>query len=296
MADPISALQEEQLRLQPMLDRLLGLAALWADPPAPPRGQGEKSPHPPGSSRFNESGDPALAFVANTGAASAGPEALPGSAVSQPALPGLPQLMPWIRALPAPTGATPDDTRAATDSLSVASARLLRRGQLPSAPSNQAASGPFDAAVRMAPASQPSPPTATTDRGPAQPQLPDGAGPPAAPGRDPAMMASRGPMPDSSEPGELARLGMLLAATAAAGAPMGTAPTRAAPATSRYPGIMTNPASSPARSDAAFPWPVATSRGAALEPAPSVVGGDSLEDRLADILERAAAEAGVLLP
>lgn len=294
MADPLSALLAEQARLQPMLERLLQLAALWADPVARPAGEGDAAVAEPGAESADAATSRAMALGAAGIAASPPPadELAHATGVAPSVATGLPTADRAI-ASPEIREAVPSGARQMGGLAASVVAAQLSTGRGPTQGGARAAAGPFAAAMRMAQHLSPSP--LTGSRGLAPLGLQPG-GSDRLPGWDSAgEAATRLGVPATAssvddEPGGLARLGMVLAAAASGGvagpAPGGRGMAGGAMALSAPLG----------RGGDAPVGAVSAWRGGVGEPGPGVGAGDALEERLADILERAAAEAGVLLP
>jgi len=294
MAD-LAALLAEQDRLRPMLDRLLGLAALWADRAAPEdrraadvarvaddaapvalaRGgpsasQGAGRPvHTGAGARHGTSG---MIMPHNDLAPSADlPREISPAAHTVAAPSGLEHSPP-----PLPRGTEPatfDSRRdaaplaaatfpAMNNAVPVARLPALRgrsAGRMPPAPAPAAAAAPFAAVAAMAapPDVQPSRPSSVADSGVRREGVPIR---PAAP-----------------QPGSPLRMGMA-----------------AAPAVAPFAGWAGQ------GSGAGLAAMAATGRtfgqNTVVPADPAMLPGDTLEEQLADLLERAAAEAGVALP
>jgi len=285
----VEALLAEQARLLPALERLLTLAANWADAPSPATqgipaaGETLASPDAMGPAASTDP-DPALAGwsgVARDAPAVPAtrppprPDARGGGEAPDPTTGGL--------TIPRPSNATgapraarrrgqgSDSAAATVASLpTVATSqppgdvmRLARlpapRGRVPPTPSDQATRSPF------------------------------------------AALAASAAREDPVEPGSTAPAMVMRAGVAAKGGPAASATFPAiafAPATRMDP----VPLPSAPASRAAAPGPTALGlfatapAGVTMPAETSASWRDGLEDQLADLLERAAAEAGVMLP
>lgn len=264
MPDALATLLAEQDRVRPMLDRLLALAALWMDPDVRDDGPGEAD----GAKglRFAEPGAARAAATAATAAEQA--ESMVGDAVrAGPVVPRL-RNAPAVSAAPT-TGARSADGMVAAQGVAatlpampVASLQRLRE-RTTARGVGVAAAAP---AIAASFAARPSPFAALAANAPGD----------AVPIGDPRSAFAVEATHAATTPSAWG-----------AAAPMMTATPASPPDASR------------AAVSRAVPMGAATSAmtgafslGGALAEPP----GDALEERLADILERAAAEAGIALP
>lgn len=289
MADPLPALLAEQERLRPMLERLLTLAARWADPPAqggaPAPDVGEPAEAALGRLRFSEAPiDPVAALGTPTVVvADGGPG---GGAADRPAAPATPATEPVL------TSAT-----RITDAVPLARARAVPAGS-PSSPEHSRP--PPSRAVILPPTALPSVSLARLrDRVAGRPDVAERTI------RHPVLVPAPRVAPASS--------GVLAAASLAAAAlPDPAAPVAGGIATGHV-GTADRATADPGTADRGIAaWAAATggmagSRAglgnefgdavaASAAGDPAGLPGDALEERLADLLERAAIEAGISLP
>lgn len=273
MADLIA----EQARLRPALDRLLRLAAGWVDPPVPAAIE-------PDTARADTE------RASGVRPSSASGDRLPDALSTSDAA---------AQRSPAPTGRTSD----ADDGSELTAAATLPRSVPPHAIDEDV--GPPDAEKRATPraaGAQPSGPT--NERDSALPPLPRFRLAPAPRGRATAVRRSTASALLGVTAGAVAEVQPIAAGFAESGASSDRRPSGALPSLSR---AMSSPSDAAALS--AFRGLRQGSGGeaeSALQPRRAGAGAESralaaiseveLEERIADILERAAIDAGVDLP
>lgn len=304
MADLLPALLAEQARLLPQLERLLALAALWADPPA----SGESDPAPPSAPPTRRTvmadGVPAAApagpDVGSSGAPAAGhtglavPARPPGPRAKVPTPDARPP--PFDRHPPArPPAAASVTPDLAVDAPQVVRARPAgaRQRQPAYGATSQPPQPPPRATARPASAFVPGVASAAAGPPPDQARASQSALDrlePVPPATDPMAGIAPGAAAPAPPPDALMR--QSTAADTAGANARWFPPARPHGAIPQLAGGHPPPAR---RQAAAWTFQGGTAPGgiatAALE-----VPGDTLEDRLADLLERAASEAGVVLP
>jgi hypothetical protein len=270
------ALLAEQERLMPLLERLLGLAALWADPPV--LGGEAAGPGAPAGLRFARvAGGSAGAAMALPATAQPVPAMSAGVAAGGPGLSVLPVQQP------AAAGLRTFGTGAGAEAARGFGAGPDQAGASASRPE---AGFPSPPRVPLPPAL----PVASLGR------LRERAGTRLAdPARSGAVLAAA--------PGTAAMPFAALAAAAATPLDPGARPAGPSPPVGAVGVVEAAPlaatppvtAAPPASRAAATPGGLAAWAAAGATDALGLPG-DALEERLADILERAAAEAGINLP
>lgn len=286
MPDLLPVLLAEQERLRPMLDRLLALAALWVDPMVPGEGLAE-----PGGANALRFADPR-----RTGAGDSATGAVASNQATGPEVGATPSAASFVdeafsAALPYPTAtmaghAEPQGGGSpAADRLTLPEARDAdaSHSKSPASPAMPVASLERLRA-RVAGGGTAAKPTAflpTSVASPAARSSPFAAistGAAFAPG--PSMMSADAAYSSVAQ-GPAVAVG---AASSGAGAALPSSP---------WPTPTANLTRAAAMAGGIAAW---TDRGGNTVGDLATLPGDALEERLADILERAAAEAGIALP
>jgi hypothetical protein len=287
MPDLLPALLAEQERLRPMLDRLLALAALWVDPVVP--GEGPAEPGGANALRFADPGRTGTGAVATGTAAShqaTGPEvgATPFATffVDEAFSPALPYPAATVdRFAQALGGGSPAADRPTLPEAPDADASHVKSRASPAMP--VASLGRLRARVAEGGAAAKRtaslPPSVASPAAWSSPFASLSAGAAFAPG--PSMMSADAANSSVAQGPAVMAVG---AASSGAGAAL---PSSSWPTPT---GSLTRAA---AMAGGIAAW---TDRGGNTVGDLATLPGDALEERLADILERAAAEAGIALP